>query len=117
MNEPPSLLRNDVSGGNHWLKVQLVGVHSNRSAIGARVVVRYGERQQTQELSAQSSFYSSNDRRLHFGLGNEAVASLSIRWPNGQVESISKVASDQLIVVKEGSGIVSKTNFNRTPSR
>jgi len=45
------------------------------------------------------------------------VASLSIRWPNGQVESISKVASDQLIVVKEGSGIVSKTNFNRTPSR
>jgi len=115
--EPPSLLRNDVSGGNHWLKVQLVGVHSNRSAIGARVVVRYGERQQTQELSAQSSFYSSNDRRLHFGLGNEAVASLSIRWPNGQVESISKVASDQLIVVKEGSGIVSKTNFNRTPSR
>ena len=117
MNEPPSLLRNDVSGGNHWLKVQLMGVHSNRSAIGARVVVRYGERQQTQELSAQSSFYSSNDRRLHFGLGNEAVASLSIRWPNGQVESISKVASDQLIVVKEGSGIVSKTNFNRTPSR
>jgi len=117
MNEPPSLLRNDVSGGNHWLKVQLVGVHSNRSAIGARVVVRYGERQQTQELSAQSSFYSSNDRRLHFGLGNEAVASLSIRWPNGQVESISKVASDQLIVVKEGSGIVSKTNFNRTSSR
>jgi len=117
MNEPPSLLRNDVSGGNHWLKVQLVGVHSNRSAIGARVVVRYGERQQTQELSAQSSFYSSNDRRLHFGLGNEAVASLSIRWPNGQVESISKMASDQLIVVKEGSGIVSKTNFNRTPSR
>lgn len=42
MNEPPSLLRNDVSGGGHWLKVLLVGVKTNRSAIGARVVASYG---------------------------------------------------------------------------
>ena len=69
MNEPPSLLRNDVTGGGHWLKVLLVGVKSNRSAIGARVVARYGERTQAQEVLAQSSFYSANDRRLHFGLG------------------------------------------------
>ena len=69
MNEPPSLLRNDVSGSGHWLKVLLVGVKSNRSAIGARVTARYGGRTQAQEVSAQSSFYSANDRRLHFGLG------------------------------------------------
>ena len=43
MNEPPSLLRNDVTGSGHWLKVLLVGVKSNRSAIGARVTARYGE--------------------------------------------------------------------------
>src|SRR5207302_1693677 len=49
MNEPPSLLRNDVSGANHWLKIQLVGSKSNRSAIGSRVVARYGGRQQAQE--------------------------------------------------------------------
>jgi hypothetical protein len=67
MNEPPSLLRNDVSGGGRWLKVLLVGTTSNRSAIGARVTARYGDESQAQEVQAQSSFYSSNDRRLHFG--------------------------------------------------
>src|SRR6266567_3906091 len=74
MNEPPSLLRNDVSGGHHWLKVFLVGVQTNRSAIGSRVIARYGNRRQAQEITAQSSFYSVNDRRLHFGLGAETSA-------------------------------------------
>ena len=69
MNEPPSLLRNDLSGDNHWLKVRLVGVKSNRSGIGSRVIVRYGGRQQAQEVLAQSSFYSVNDPRLHLDLG------------------------------------------------
>jgi hypothetical protein len=69
MNEPPSLLRNDVSSGGHWLKVLLVGVTSNRSAIGAHVTARYQNRTQAQEVMAQASFYSANDRRLHFGLG------------------------------------------------
>ena len=69
MNEPPSLLRNDVSGSGHWLKVKLVGVKSNRSAIGARVIASYGGRQQAQSLTAQTSYLSVNDPRLHFGLG------------------------------------------------
>jgi hypothetical protein len=109
MNEPPSLLRNDVSGGGHWLKVLLVGVKSNRSAIGARVVARYGERAaQAQEVLAQSSFYSVNDRRLHFGLGAAASADLVIRWPSGATEELRGVAADQLVVVREGAGIVSR---------
>ena len=111
MNELPSLLRNDVSGGNHWLKVLLIGVHSNRSAIGARVTARYGNRQQCQEVSAQSSFYSVNDRRLHFGLGKETAANLSVRWPNGASESIPNVAADQLVVIRESSGIVHSQKF------
>src|ERR1044072_8231935 len=53
MNEPPSLLRNDVSGPHHWLKVLLVGVESNRSAIGAQVVASFGERLQAQSLAGQ----------------------------------------------------------------
>jgi hypothetical protein len=106
MNEPPSLLRNDVKGGNHWLKVLLNGVASNRSAIGAQVVVTYGERKQVQAVMAQSSYLSVNDRRLHFGLGSEKTASLEVRWPNGSVERIAAVAADQLVVVKEGAGVV-----------
>jgi enediyne biosynthesis protein E4 len=111
MNEPPSLLRNDLSGGGHWLKVLLVGVHSNRSAIGARVTARYGKRQQSQEVTAQCSFYSVNDRRLHFGLGSETVANLNIRWSNGSTETIPNVASEQLVVVREGAGIITKQKF------
>ena len=71
LNEPPSLLRNDLGGDHHWLKVRLVGENSNRSAIGARVTALYGDRRQTQEVAAQASFLSHNDRRLHFGLGSK----------------------------------------------
>jgi hypothetical protein len=108
MNEPPSLLRNDVTGGGHWLKVQLVGVKSNRSAIGSRVIARYGNRQQAQEVTAQSSFYSTNDKRLHFGLGNETSAHLTIRWTSGQMDTIPNVAANQIVVIREGSGILQK---------
>jgi hypothetical protein len=111
MNEPPSLLRNDVSGGRHWLKVLLVGVQTNRSAIGARVVARYGSRRQVQEVTAQSSFYSANDRRLHFGLGAETAADLTIRWTNGATETISNVGADQLVTIREGTGIIRKQKF------
>src|SRR5260221_8511977 len=83
MNEPPSLLRNDVSGKGHWLKVLLVGVQSNRSAIGGRVVARYGGRAQAQAVTAQSSFYSANDRRLHLRLGGATSPGLTSPWANG----------------------------------
>jgi hypothetical protein len=106
MNEPPSLLRNDVSGNGHWLKVLLIGVKSNRSAIGARVAVRHGGRTQAQEVTAQSSFYSANDRRLHFGLGAVTSAELTVRWPTGATETIGAVQADQLVVIREGEGIL-----------
>jgi hypothetical protein len=111
MNEPPSLLRNDVTGGGHWLKVKLVGVKSNRSALGARVTAHYGGKVQAQEVLSQASFYSVNDMRLHFGLGPVEQVDLEIRWPNGAKESLSKVAADQLITVREGSGIVKSERF------
>ncbi|MPZ20292.1 MAG: CRTAC1 family protein [Luteitalea sp.] len=112
MNEPPSLLRNDLSGNGHWLKVLLVGVKSNRSAIGARVTARYGRRTQAQEVTAQSSFYSANDRRLHFGFGAETSADLTIRWPTGETEKIPNVAADQLVVIREGAGIAETQKFS-----
>jgi hypothetical protein len=106
MNEPPSLLRNDVTGGRHWLKVLLQGTKSNRSAIGSRVTASYGGRKQAQEVLAQASFYSANDRRLHFGLGAAETADLEVRWTNGGVERFEKVQADRLIVIREGEGII-----------
>jgi enediyne biosynthesis protein E4 len=113
LNEPPSLLRNDVGGRGHWLKVLLAGVKSNRSAIGARVVARYGERTHAQEVMAQSSFYSASDRRLHFGLGEATAAELTIRWPSGATEKVPGVPADQLVVIREGSGIIRTQKFTR----
>ena len=81
LNEPPSLLRNDVKGVDRWIKVKLIGVRSNRSAIGARILVRYGGKVRAQEVLGQSSFLSVDDRRLHFGLGPEERAAIEVRWP------------------------------------
>ena len=112
MNEPPSLLRNDVSGDNHWLKVKLIGVKSNRSAIGARVTVRYGGKVQAQEVLAQSGFLSCGDKRLHFGLGRANNADLDIRWPSGEREKIPGVGGDQMVVIREGGGVIRSQRFS-----
>jgi hypothetical protein len=111
INEPPSLLRNDSQGSGHWLKVKLVGTHSNRSAIGAVVTVTYGERKQSQAVMAASAYLSASDRRLHFGLGAAMTADVDIVWPSGARESFKGLHSDQLITVKEGAGVVSQERF------
>jgi hypothetical protein len=110
MNEPPSLLRNEYNGPgkrgtNNWLAVKLVGTKSNRSAIGARVVVKAGSRLQAQEVASQSSYYSHNDLRLHFGMGAGWKADqIEVRWPNGQTETVKDVPVNRIITIKEGSG-------------
>jgi len=110
-NEAPSLIRNDAPRGNHWIKVRLEGTKSNRSAIGARVLVYYGGRVQAQELMSQSSYCSSNDPRLHFGLGPAMTADIEVHWPAGSVEKLISVAADQLVTVREGSGQVKGRAF------
>jgi len=106
LNEPPSLLRNDLTGDRHWLKVLLVGTKSNASAIGSRVLVKYGSKVQAQAVMGQSGFYSVNDRRLHFGLGANTHADLEIHWTNGLVERFTGIAANQLITIREGRGMV-----------
>ncbi|MGH9581451.1 MAG: CRTAC1 family protein, partial [Bryobacteraceae bacterium] len=111
INEPPSLLRNDVSGSAHWLKVKLVGTRSNTSAIGSVVTAVYGKRRQAQAVMASSSYLSSSDRRLHFGLGSEVTVDLEIIWPSGIRESIKSIRADHLVTVKEGAGVVSQERW------
>ncbi|MGB7284674.1 MAG: CRTAC1 family protein [Candidatus Acidiferrum sp.] len=106
LNEPPSLLRNDIRGKQNWIKVRLEGVKSNRSAIGARVLAHYGGKTQAQCVLSQSSYYSCNDFRLHFGLGNNSSVGLEVHWPNGLVESFERLAVNQLITLREGVGPV-----------
>jgi hypothetical protein len=105
-NEPPSLLRNDAPSGNHWIKIRLQGTKSNRSAIGARVLVRYGGKVQAQEVMSQSSYVSANDPRLHFGLGAAESADIEVHWPLGLVEQHKNMAVNRLVTLREGAGIL-----------
>jgi hypothetical protein len=113
-NEPPSLLRNDAPPANHWIKVRLHGTRSNRSAIGARVVIRSGGKAQVQEVMSQSSYVSANDPRLHFGLGAADSVELEVRWPLGTIEVHKSVPADRLITLTEGNSIVKVDKFTQS---
>jgi enediyne biosynthesis protein E4 len=115
-NEPPSLLRNDAPRQNHWIKVRLHGTRSNRSAIGAKVTVRYGGKVQVQEVMSQSSYVSANDPRLHFGLGAADSVDLEVRWPLGTIEVHKKVPADRLITLQEGSSSFKVDKFSPATS-
>jgi hypothetical protein len=113
-HEPPSLLRNDAPKENHWIKVRLEGTKSNRSAIGARVIARYGGKTQAQAVMSQASYMSSNDPRLHFGLGSETTADIEVVWPTGTAEKYPAQSANRLITIVEGRGIVPGRPFRPT---
>ena len=114
LDDAPSLLRNECTDGNNWLMVKCIGTKSNRSAIGSRVSVTTGNRVQIDEVMSGSSFYSQNDFRLHFGLGTARQADkVEVRWPSGASEAFETVASNRLIVIREGEGIVGEDEFRK----
>jgi hypothetical protein len=113
VNGLPQLLRCDSTSGSNWIKVKLIGTKSNRSGIGARVSCTAtfpGEskpHRQIDEVRSGGGYFSQSDLRLHFGLGKaEKVDVLEIRWPGGQVETLKELPVNELLIVKEGSGIL-----------
>jgi len=104
MGEPPSLLVNKMSYPNHWVGIKTVGAKSNRDGIGARITLKAGGRNFVDEVRSGSSYSSSNDMRLHFGLGKAtSIDSLEVRWPSGVVEGF-EAKVDAINTIKEGSG-------------
>jgi len=109
MNEPPSLLRNDYRGGNGWIAVKLDGTRSDRAALGAIVRVTAGGRSQARAALSQSSYYSHDDLRLHFGLGTAARAdTIEVEWPSGARETVRDVAGGRVVTIREGAGIAGR---------
>jgi hypothetical protein len=85
---------------------QLVGMKSNRAAIGARVTIHAGGVMQFDEVRGGGSYLSQNDLRLHFGLGSATtMESVEIRWPSGKLETVKNVAGDSIYTIVEGQGI------------
>jgi hypothetical protein len=104
INDVPQLLRCDSTLKRNWLKVKTVGVKSNRSGIGARVVCITGTHRQMDEVRSGGSYISQSDMRVHFGLNDAAHADIEVHWPSGTVDKLPAVAANQVLVVKEGSG-------------
>jgi hypothetical protein len=103
LDGPPTLLRNDRGSRNHWLRVRCVGSRSNRSAVGTRLTLRAGGRQQMREVKAGTSYISHNDLAVHFGLGNiDHIEWLEVRWPSGRTERVENLKVDQVLTVEEG---------------
>ncbi len=87
------------------IEINTVGTQSNRSGIGARLVLKTALRTQIGEVRSGSSYISNSDMRVHFGLGaSTKIEYLEVRWPSGLVEHFRNPPVDTIVVVKEGSG-------------
>ncbi len=96
------ILRNETPTQNRWLILNLVGHQSNRDGIGAEVKLTTSRGLQLQTVSTAGSYLSSSDKRVHFGLGSEAVVErVEIRWPSGIVQTLKDVRGDQILRVDE----------------
>jgi enediyne biosynthesis protein E4 len=120
VNGYPQLIRCDSKLSNNWIKVRTIGTKSNRSGIGARLKCVTQPKDepkphvQIDEVRSGGSYISQNDLRVHFGLGKaEKVDLLEIRWPSGQVDTLKDVKPNQLIYVKEGSGVTRTMQFEK----
>jgi len=114
VGEPPSLLLNQGGNSNHRVLFKLIGMKSNKSAIGARVTVTTAGSTQFNEVRGGGSYLSQNDPRLHFGLGPDSkMSQVEIRWPNGKIETLRDVPGDFIYTIVEGQGI---TNKNALPA-
>jgi hypothetical protein len=106
LSDDPMLLVNLAKNHNHWLGLHLIGTTSNRDAIGARVTLHSATRLWVDEVRSGSSYNSSSDLRLHFGLGAETqLKSIEVRWPNGHTELFDPPATpDRILELTEGKG-------------
>jgi hypothetical protein len=101
-NQPAVLYRTHPDTANHWIAFGMVGTRSNRSAIGAEVVVEAGDIRQRRIVDGGMGFASQNDRRLHFGLGRrEWVDRVVIHWPSGTEQVLYRPLIDRLHTITE----------------
>jgi hypothetical protein len=106
LSDRPMMLVNTAKNSNHWLELQLVGTASNHDGIGSRVTVRGEKRSWVDEVRSGSSYNSSNDLRLHFGLGSEPhIKAIEVRWASGKSETFEPTGGvDHMLKLVEGKG-------------
>ena len=102
MNGSPEILMNRTKGGGHWILLKLVGVKDNRDGLGTKVKITTAHGSQWNEATTAVSYNSASDKRVHFGLGEDAVISrIELVWPSGVVQVLKDVKADQVLTVRE----------------
>jgi hypothetical protein len=113
MNGVPSVLRNSEPGRSRVV-VELKGTKSNRSAIGARVTMEAAGLRQTQEVISGGSYYSQNDLRLHFGIGDATqIDRITVKWLGGGTQTWKKISANRLVRISEGQDALDSAPFGR----
>ena len=108
LDSTPTLLRNVVKNGNHWVALKLIGgPKSPRDATGAKVFVTAGGVRQRADVFSGGSYGSNSDPRVHFGLGAATkVDEVEIQWPSGKKQEIGVPGVDQIFTVDEVKGLL-----------
>ncbi|HEY8669656.1 MAG TPA: CRTAC1 family protein [Terriglobales bacterium] len=114
VGEPPTLLINRTETTNHAVLFKLIGTKSNKAAIGARVTVTCKDLVQFNEVRSGTSYFSQNDLRLHFGLGQYGVMNkVEVSWPSGQKDVYQDLPADIIYTFTEGGSITNKIPFSK----
>jgi hypothetical protein len=103
-----TLLKNHLGTKRNWLQVELVGRHSNRDAVGARITLYAGGQMQNREVVLGDGYGSQNSLRQHFGLDQQAVVEkLIVRWPASKMTQVfENIAANQIVEITEGSDVL-----------
>src|SRR2546430_8200235 len=121
VNAPPQLIRCDSANKNNWIKIRTIRKKSNPSGIGAhnrcgtKITGQEKPHRQIDEVRSGGGYYSQNDLRVHFGLGEaQKVDLLEVRWPSGQLDSLKDLKPNQLYYITEGQGITRTLDFAKS---
>ena len=107
INNGPTLLLANRAGGGHALELRLLDERGGASPVGTKVFASMGGKRLVRELKGGGSYQAAPDSRIHLGLGTAEDVELQVGWLGGRTENLGTVKADQLLVVRQGSGIVS----------
>ena len=119
MDGTPTLLRNVIENGNHWVELKLVGGKKiPTDAVGATVYLTHNGIRQRGDVLSGGSFISSNDQRIHFGLGEDIkIDQVQIRWPGGAMETVKPPGVDRIFTIEQGRGVVGQMCATCAPGK
>jgi enediyne biosynthesis protein E4 len=104
LNGPPEILMNRTASEHHWIILKLVGVKDNRDGLGTKIKITTAHGSQYNEATTALSYNSSSDKRVHFGLGEDAVIDrIELSWPTGVKQVLRGVKADQVLTIRESS--------------